>query len=263
MLALRSALFLLFQAVTVVPYGILCLLMAPLPLHVRYKVTTGWPRIVLWAARVICGIRWQVKGWENLPNGPAVLLSKHQSTWETFFYVSYMPKELCFVFKRELLWVPFFGWGIGLLKMIHIDRSQGRDAFESVVQQGQRKLDEGRWIIMFPEGTRTRAGSQGRYRSGGTRLAVRTGVPVIPIAMNSGDFWPRRAFLKKPGTVTVSVGPLIQTTGRSPDAVMTDVEAWIEAEMRRITPQAYAHEPASARVRALEPAGQHVGNPPA
>lgn len=173
MLALRSVLFLLFQAVTVVPYGILCLLMAPLPLHVRYRVTTGWPRIVLWAARVICGIRWQVKGWENLPNGPAVLLSKHQSTWETFFYISYMPKELCFVFKRELLWVPFFGWGIGLLKMIHIDRSQGRDAFESVVQQGQRKLDEGRWIIMFPEGTRIPRGRRGKYKSGGSRLAIR------------------------------------------------------------------------------------------
>ncbi|MCX7203635.1 MAG: lysophospholipid acyltransferase family protein [Burkholderiales bacterium] len=241
MLALRSALFLLFQAVTVVPYGILCLLMAPLPLHVRYRVTTGWPRIVLWAARVICGIRWQVKGWENLPNGPAVLLSKHQSTWETFFYISYMPKELCFVFKRELLWVPFFGWGIGLLKMIHIDRSQGRDAFESVVQQGQRKLDEGRWIIMFPEGTRIPRGRRGKYKSGGSRLAIRTAAPVIPMAVNSAACWPKRPWIKRPGLITVSIGPPIASDGLSPDQLSTEVEHWIEAEMRRIDPDAYHH----------------------
>jgi 1-acyl-sn-glycerol-3-phosphate acyltransferase len=241
MLALRSALFLLFQAVTVVPYGILCLLMAPLPLHVRYRVTTGWPRIVLWAARVICGIRWQVKGWENLPNGPAVLLSKHQSTWETFFYISYMPKELCFVFKRELLWVPFFGWGIGLLKMIHIDRSQGRDAFESVVQQGQRKLDEGRWIIMFPEGTRIPRGRRGKYKSGGSRLAIRTAAPVIPLAVNSAACWPKRPWIKRPGLITVSIGPPIASDGLSPDQLSTEVEHWIEAEMRRIDPDAYHH----------------------
>jgi 1-acyl-sn-glycerol-3-phosphate acyltransferase len=241
MLALRSVLFLLFQAVTVVPYGILCLLMAPLPLHVRYRVTTGWPRIVLWAARVICGIRWQVKGWENLPNGPAVLLSKHQSTWETFFYISYMPKELCFVFKRELLWVPFFGWGIGLLKMIHIDRSQGRDAFESVVQQGQRKLDEGRWIIMFPEGTRIPRGRRGKYKSGGSRLAIRTAAPVIPLAVNSATCWPKRPWIKRPGLITVSIGPPIASDGLSPDQLSTEVEHWIEAEMRRIDPDAYRH----------------------
>ena len=241
MLALRSALFLLFQAITVVPYGILCLLMAPLPLHVRYRVTTGWPRLVLWAARVICGIRWQVKGWENLPNGPAVLLSKHQSTWETFFYISYMPKELCFVFKRELLWVPFFGWGIGLLKMIHIDRSQGRDAFESVVQQGQRKLDEGRWIIMFPEGTRIPRGRRGKYKSGGSRLAIRTAAPVIPLAVNSAACWPKRPWIKRPGLITVSIGPPIASDGLSPDQLSTEVEHWIEAEMRRIDPDAYRH----------------------
>jgi 1-acyl-sn-glycerol-3-phosphate acyltransferase len=255
----RSALFLLFQFVTVVPWALVCLALAPFPLRVRYRFTMGWPRMVIWAARVLCGIRWQVKGREHLPDGPAVLLSKHQSTWETFFYPTYMPRELCYVFKRELLWIPFFGWGIGLLQMIHIDRRRGRDAFESVVRQGLRSLEQGRWIIMFPEGTRTRAGSQGRYRSGGARLAVRTGVPVIPIAMNSGDFWPRRAFLKQPGTITVSVGPLIQTTGRSPDVVMADVETWIESEMRRITPQAYAHEAASAP--GLAPAARNAGNP--
>jgi 1-acyl-sn-glycerol-3-phosphate acyltransferase len=190
---------------------------------------------------VICGIRWQVKGWEHLPNGPAVLLSKHQSTWETFFYISYMPKELCFVFKRELLWVPFFGWGIGLLKMIHIDRSQGRDAFESVVQQGQRKLDEGRWIIMFPEGTRIPRGRRGKYKSGGSRLAIRTAAPVIPMAVNSAACWPKRPWIKRPGLITVSIGPPIASDGLSPEQLSTAVEHWIEAEMRRIDPDAYHH----------------------
>lgn len=244
--AIRSALFMLFQAVTVVPYALLCLLIAPLPLHWRYRFTIGWPRMVLWAARVLCGVRWQVRGWENLPDGPAVLLSKHQSTWETFFYVSYMPRELCFVFKRELLWVPFFGWGIGLLKMIHIDRSQGRDAFESVVRQGQRKLDEGRWIIMFPEGTRTPVGSQGKYKSGGARLAVRTGTPVVPMAVNSGECWPKKRFVLTPGLITVSIGRPIPVAGREVDEVNSEVERWIEAEMRRLSPHAYRSTPEPA-----------------
>jgi 1-acyl-sn-glycerol-3-phosphate acyltransferase len=245
MLALRTALFLLFQTVTVVPWGLCCLLIAPLPLHVRYQFTIGWTKMVLWAARVICGISWEVRGRENFPDVPAVILSKHQSTWETFFYVSWLPREVCFVFKRELLWVPFFGWGIGLLKMIHIDRRKGRDAFESVVRQGQRKLDEGRWIVMFPEGTRTRVGSQGQYKSGGARLAVRTGAVVVPIAVNAGECWPKKPIVKRPGRVVVSVGPPIPTAGREPDEVNTDAERWIEAEMRRISPHAYRTPPSS------------------
>jgi 1-acyl-sn-glycerol-3-phosphate acyltransferase len=242
----RSLIFLLFQAVTVVPFGILCLLMAPLPFRVRYRVTLGWPRLVIWAARTICGIRWQVRGQENLPDGPAVLLSKHQSTWETFFYVSWLPRELCFVFKRELLWIPFFGWGIGLLEMIHIDRRQGREAFESIVNQGRRKLAAGRWIIMFPEGTRTPVGAQGQYKTGGARLAIRTGAPVIPFAVNSGECWPKQRFIKTPGLITVSIGPAIPTAGRTPDAVNDEVVGWIEAEMRRISPHAYCSGPTAA-----------------
>jgi 1-acyl-sn-glycerol-3-phosphate acyltransferase len=239
----RSALFLLFQFVTVVPWALVCLALAPFPPRVRYRFTMGWPRMVIWAARVLCGIRWQVKGREHLPDGPAILLSKHQSTWETFFYPTYMPRELCFVFKRELLWIPFFGWGIGLLQMIHIDRRRGRDAFESVVGQGLHSLEQGRWIIMFPEGTRTPVGSQGKYKSGGARLAVRTAAPVVPIAVNAGERWPKKRFVKMPGLVTVSIGPPIPTVGREPDEVNAEVERWIEAEMRRISPHAYRSTP--------------------
>lgn len=249
MLAIRSALFLLFQTVTVVPYALMCLLLAPLPRRLRYRFTIGWPTMVIHAARWLLGIRWQVTGAENLPDGPAVLLSKHQSTWETLFLVSWMPRELCFVFKRELLYLPFFGWGIGLLDMIHIDRRRGADAFDHVVRQGVRKLAEGRWIIMFPEGTRTPAGSQGRYKSGGSRLAVGTGTPVVPIAVNSGECWPRRAFLLRPGLITVSIGPAIPVEGRSAEQVNADVEHWIESEMRRLSPHLYADTPAFVPTR--------------
>ncbi len=239
MATIRSLLFSLFQLVTVIPVAFLSLLCAPLPLSWRYKATITFPAMVIWAARVILGIRWRVVGAENLPDGPAILLSKHQSTWETMFLMAHMPREMVFVFKRELLFVPFFGWGIWLLDMIHIDRGRGTDAFESVVRQGERKLAEGRWIIMFPEGTRTPVGSQGRYKSGGARLAVRTGTPVVPIAVNSGERWPKGSFHKTPGLITVSIGQPIETRGREPDEVNREVEAWIEGEMRRISPHVY------------------------
>ncbi|MEZ5728919.1 MAG: lysophospholipid acyltransferase family protein [Burkholderiaceae bacterium] len=239
MQALRSSFFHLFQVVTVIPYALACILWWPLPRPTRYRLTVGWPRMVIWGARAFCGVRHRLEGWQNLPNGPAILLSKHQSTWETMYLASRMPRELCFVFKHELLYVPFFGWGIGLLDMIHIDRKKGADAFESVVAQGTRKLAEGRWIIMFPEGTRTAVGGQGRYKTGGSRLATRTDSPVVPIAVNSGECWPRRAFVLRPGMITVSIGPLIETKNKTPEQINREVESWIEAEMRRLSPHAY------------------------
>lgn len=239
MAALRALLFAAFQVITVIPVAFGCLLCAPLPRPLRYRFTITWPAMVVWAARHLLGIRHQVIGAENLPDEPVILLSKHQSTWETLFYPTYMPHELCFVFKRELLFVPFFGWGIWLLDMIHINRRKGTDAFEQVVKQGAEKLAQGRWIIMFPEGTRTPVGSQGRYKSGGTRLAARTGATVVPIAVNSGNCWPRKALIKTAGLVTVSIGPPIRCAGRDPEELNTEVERWIETEMRRISPDRY------------------------
>ena len=156
----------------------------------------GWPRLAIWGARVICGIRWQVKGWENLPDGPAVILSKHQSAWETLFFPAYMPREVCFVYKKELHMVPFFGWGLALLRMIAIDRSKGRDAFEQVVAQGRKRMDEGRWPCS--SGRHARApGQAGRFKMGGALLASRTGAKVIPVAHNAGECWRRNAFVKR------------------------------------------------------------------
>jgi 1-acyl-sn-glycerol-3-phosphate acyltransferase len=164
---------------------------------------------------------------------------KHQSTYETFLMPVIMPKDLAYVFKRELLYVPFFGWAIGQLDMIHIDRKLKSQAFQKVVQQGKDLLDKGIWVIMFPEGTRIERGQSGNYKSGGTRLAIETGVPVIPIAVNSAVCWPRKAFIKRPGTVTVSIGQAIPSHGRQPDELMADVESWIENEMRVLDPAAY------------------------
>lgn len=240
---LRSAVLALVMLITVAPWSILCLLCAVFPLETRYRITVMWPRFVIHAARVLVGIEWEVKGLENLPDGPAILLSKHQSTWETLFYVSHLPRELCFVFKRELLWLPFFGWGIGLLKMIHIDRSKGTDSFEQIVAQGTEKLAEGRWIILFPEGTRIPPGKTGRYKTGGARLAARTSAPIVPIAVNSGRLWPKRPFTKTPGLITVSIGRPIPSAGREPDELMAETKAWIEAQMRVISPQDYRDAP--------------------
>ncbi|MBR8651901.1 1-acyl-sn-glycerol-3-phosphate acyltransferase [Achromobacter sp. Marseille-Q0513] len=239
MARLRSLLYAIFLIVTVIPYAFACVLWAPLPLHLRYKLTVGWPRLAIWGARVICGIRWQVKGWENLPEGPAVILSKHQSAWETLFFPAYMPREVCFVYKKELHMVPFFGWGLALLRMIAIDRSKGRDAFEQVVAQGRKRMDEGRWPLLFPEGTRVPPGQAGRFKMGGALLASRTGAKVIPVAHNAGECWRRNAFVKRPGLVTLSIGPAIESQGLTPEELNQKVQGWIEGEMRRLNPERY------------------------
>ncbi|NLY27134.1 MAG: 1-acyl-sn-glycerol-3-phosphate acyltransferase [Alcaligenaceae bacterium] len=236
---LRAIVFQFVLIVTVIPYAFLCLLCAPLPLHQRYRITMGWPRMALWAARFILGIRWQIKGAHNLPDGPGIILSKHQSAWETLFFPACMPRELCFVYKKELHMIPFFGWGLALLRMIPINRSKGRDAFEQVVRIGQERINEGRWPILFPEGTRIAPGKTGRYKMGGALLASRTQTPVIPIAHNAGECWPRRAFIKKPGLVTVSIGPAIHPDGLSPEALNNKVQDWIEREMRILNPERY------------------------
>jgi 1-acyl-sn-glycerol-3-phosphate acyltransferase len=231
--------------VTVIPYT-LAILLARLfgaKGDARYAIAQKWLTLSIDAARAIMGIRYEVQGQDNLPVGetsPAILLVKHQSTYETFLMPAIMPHPLAYVFKKELLYVPFFGWSIGSLDMIHIDRSQRARAFAKVVEQGRALLDRGVWVIMFPEGTRIPRGERGSYKSGGTRLAIATGAPVIPVAVTSAKCWPRRAFIKTPGVVDVSIGKPIPSVGRDADELMREVEAWIEAEMHRLDPEAYA-----------------------
>jgi 1-acyl-sn-glycerol-3-phosphate acyltransferase len=243
MALLRSLIHLLWMIVTVIPWGII---MVVASIRVRgnplYWMAARWLGWAIDGARVILGIRVQVTGMENLPQGEnssAILLVKHQSTFETFLMPTIMPHPLAYVFKKELLYVPFFGWAMGRLDMIHIDRSQRNEAFAKVVAQGKALLARGVWIIMFPEGTRILRGQQGTYKTGGTRLAVETGASVIPIAVTSAKVWPRKAFIKRPGLVEVSIGKPISSAGREPAELMKEVEAWIEAEMRRLDPEAY------------------------
>jgi 1-acyl-sn-glycerol-3-phosphate acyltransferase len=237
---IRSLLLMVYFIVYTVPYAIACFIAFPfLRADKRYWMAAGWCKSSIVVLRYLNGIRYTIEGYENLPDGPAVLLSKHQSAWETLAFPALMPRPLCYVFKRELLFVPFFGWALGMLKMVHIDRKQGKDAFVSVTRQGRARMDEGAWVIMFPEGTRTPTGKQGKYKTGGARFAIATGAPVVPIAHNAGRLWPRNSFLKYAGIVTVSIGKPIETTGLTPDEVNTRVETWIEAEMRRIDPTAY------------------------
>ncbi len=245
LLFLRSLLFALLIVLATVVWAIACFGFAPLPYRQRYWMITRWNLFISLAARHVCGIRWQVKGMQNLPDAPVILLSKHQSAWETIFYCWLMPRPLVFVFKKSLLYIPFFGWGLAMLRMIAIDRSKGRDAMAQVIRVGQQRLDGGQWVIMFPEGTRTPVGSQGKYKAGGAILAIGTGTPVVPIAVNSGDCWPRNAFIKKPGIITVSIGEPISPAGLSAAELMEKVESWIESEMRVITPGAYARAPQS------------------
>jgi 1-acyl-sn-glycerol-3-phosphate acyltransferase len=240
---LRAVLHLLFMVVTVIPWALAVVVAAPFMKPERiYWMCARWLKLAVDGGTVILGIRNQVIGFENLPVGstaPAVLLVKHQSLWETFSMAALMPHPLAFVFKKELLKVPFFGWAMARMDMIHIDRADGARAFAKVVQQGQRLLDQGTWVIMFPEGTRIERGQKGTYKSGGTRLAIRTGAPVIPVAVTSAKCWPRKAFIKKPGVVEFSIGKPIPSAGRQPDELMREVEDWIETEMRRLDPTAY------------------------
>ena len=247
--ALRSALFVVWLALTVVPWALAVLLASlVLPATPLYWMCAGWLQVAIWGARAICGVRHRVHGLDRLPtaaDGQAsvLLASKHQSTWETFAYPTLMPHPLAYVFKRELLWVPFFGWAMGRLDMIHIDRSKRAEAWNKVAAQGRRIMGQGGWVIMFPEGTRSARGQQGAYKSGAARLAIATGTPIVPIAVSSARCWPRKSFLLRPGTIDISIGHPIPVSGREPDELMAEVERWIESEMRRIDPQAYA-EPA-------------------
>ena len=246
MALLRSIVHALWMLVTVIPYALAIVLLSPFAKpYTLYRIARAWLRQVMVGLRVICGVRWRVQGMENLPVGetsPAILLVKHQSTLETFLMPVLMPHPLAYVFKKELLYIPFFGWAIGRLDMVHIDRSQRNQAFNKVVEQGKRLLAQGVWVIMFPEGTRIPRGQAGSYKSGGTRLAVATGAPVIPVAVTSASCWPRKAFVKHPGTVHVSIGKPIPSEGRAADELMREVEGWIESEMRRLDPDAYVHD---------------------
>ena len=205
--AVRSLLYVLFLTATVIPWALAVVLLS---VFVRgdpvYWLCAGWLKLAIRGARAICGIDWRVQGLDRLPSAAdalsaVVLLPKHQSTWETFAFPGLMPHPLAYVFKRELLYVPFFGWAMARMDMIHIDRTRRSEAWKRVAARGAELMARGHWVIMFPEGTRAARGSQEVYKSGGTRLAIAGGCPVVPIAVTSARCWPRKSFVLRPGVI--------------------------------------------------------------
>lgn len=239
MILLRSLLFAIVLAIVTPPYALFGFLAFPLAPMTRHRVITSWVPIMMWVIRHVLGLRYRVIGTENIPPGPAVVLSKHQSAWETIALQVIFP-PLCYVLKRELLKVPFFGWALAQIPGIAIDRAAGKDALGQVVEQGRERLKEGLWVVVFPEGTRVAPGTTRRYKPGGAFLAKRAGVPVVPVAHNAGEFWRRNAFLKRPGEIIVSIGPAIEVKGVKAEQINARAEQWIEDEMHRLFPHHYS-----------------------
>ena len=239
MTTVRSLLFLLGAFVVTPPFGVAVPLGRAFGIRVPCVLSRTYTRVMLEWARLSLGIRYEVRGWEHVPAAPAIIMAKHQSAWETLFLDAKFPDQ-CWIVKKELLWLPFVGWGLMAIRCIAIDRSSGAAAREQIVQQGAERLKDGIWVTIFPEGTRVAPGQRGRYGIGGALLATRTGAPILPIAHNAGELWPRYAFRKRPGVVQVVIGPLIQTAGRDVLSVKNEVEDWIEGQMRIISPHLYA-----------------------
>ena len=234
MAILRSTLFSLLLMVWTVACGTLVLCTYVLPEQPRfrscYAICQMWRHGFMLMGRALLGIRYVLQGQEHIGSTPAIYLVKHQSAWETVALQIWTPPAV-FVLKRELLNIPFFGWALWGLRMIWIDRSAGKSALAKIVTQGKQRLREGLSIIIFPEGTRVAPGKMGRFKSGGAHLAVQTGAPVIPVAHNAGELWPRNAFIKRSGTVTVRFGPAIDPNGLSEAELNQRVEAWIRDAM--------------------------------
>ena len=231
--ALRSTLYFLLQIIITPPYALVVLATYPLSPLNRYRVISGWSHIMLFLARFICGVRYCVLGTENIPKEPAIVLSKHQSAWETLAFQQIFPPQV-WVLKKELLHIPFFGWGLAMTSPIAINRSQGKAALKQIIRQGRDRLQKGLWIIIFPEGTRIDPGKKGRYGIGGAWLATNTGVSVVPVAHNAGVLWGKNSFIKFPGTITVSIGEPIDPAGMDANELNNKVEEWIELEVTRI-----------------------------
>jgi 1-acyl-sn-glycerol-3-phosphate acyltransferase len=232
--ALRSALYNLLSWLSVIVLvPPVSLLVAPFPLPIRYSVLCRWAHLQMWLLRAVCGLRYEVEGMENVPPGAAIAFCKHQSAWETIALQDFLPRQT-WVLKRELLWIPLFGWGLALMRPIAINRSAGRRAVQQIVDQGLDRLQGGTWVIVFPEGTRVPVGQQRRFGIGGAALAVGTGFPVVPIAHNAGTFWPRRGFRKQPGTVRVIIGPPIDPQGKSAEQINRAAAEWMTATMTKL-----------------------------
>jgi 1-acyl-sn-glycerol-3-phosphate acyltransferase len=233
LMAVRSVLFYAGYAPTLVLHATACLLIAwALPLRARYNFATLWNGFVIWWLKITCGVHYRITGLENIPAGPFVLLSNHQSPWETIFlYRQFMP--ICAILKRELLWIPFFGWALALLNPIAIDRSKARSARNNMLVEGPKRLQRGLSVLVFPEGTRIEIGQQKKFLTGGAELAITAGAIVLPVAHNAGSCWPARKFSKRPGIVDVVIGKPIPAAGREARELTEEVQTWIRNALPR------------------------------
>ena len=238
---LRSILYMLVLLVVTPPYALFMIFCFPLPHRARRYTAVPWVFMTIWLIKHLLRIDYRVLGRENIPDRPAVILCKHQSAWETVVLQQVFPLAL-FVWKQEIKWqLPFFGWALAVIPMISIDRGAGKNALKQLTDQGKLRLSQGYPVIIFPEGTRVAPGHHRRYKVGGALLGVEAGAPVLPVALNSGEVWGRNAFFKRPGTVTVSIGPAIDPNGLAAEEVNRRAETWMEAEMARISPHLYRH----------------------
>jgi 1-acyl-sn-glycerol-3-phosphate acyltransferase len=234
MVFLRSLIFLLLQILITPLFTLLALLSFPFHPITRYRIISGWALTVMWLLRVLCGIRMEVLGIENIPKEPCIVLCKHQSAWETIALQKVFPPQV-WVLKRELLWLPFFGWGLAMTSPIAIKRSEGREAMKQLLKQGKDRLVMGFCVVIFPEGTRIPYGQRGKYKIGGAMLGAHCGAPVVPVAHNAGKLWGKNSFLKYPGVITMSIGAPIAPAGLKADEINRRAEEWIENEMVRLT----------------------------
>lgn len=239
MTGIRSAIFLVLAILVTAPFGFAVPLAGLFGYRPGCWVAKVYAASIIHLARLCCGIRWTVEGMENVPDTPVVLMSKHQSAWETVFMQGTFGPQ-CWIVKKELLWLPFVGWGLLGIRAIPIDRSSGKSARDQIVEKGALRIKQGMNVSIFPEGTRIPVGQRGRYGMGGSLLAVKTGTPIVPIAHNAGECWGRYAFRKHAGLVRVVIGKPIATVGREAAEVNREMEEWIEARMRELNPERYA-----------------------
>jgi 1-acyl-sn-glycerol-3-phosphate acyltransferase len=231
---LRSLAFWIVFPISIVLFATLLLFTFPFSLATRWALLQHWVSFILWWLKVTCKLTYEVEGLEHVSGGPAIIFAKHQSTWETIALQRMFPLQV-WVAKRELMWLPFFGWGLALMKCIAIKRGTGRAAIRQLITQGKARLEEGIWIVIFPEGTRIPPGQRGEYRIGGAILAEKSGYPIIPVAHNAGEYWPRRSFIKRPGVIQVRIGAPITTQGKSATQLLEAASGWIEDRMAEIT----------------------------
>lgn len=230
---IRSLIFTAYMMLSACCWGSFMGLCFWLPYQAQFRMGRVWARSVFWMLDKLCGLTYRVEGRERIPAGNHIVMSNHTSSWETVAHFLLFPPQV-WVLKRELMWIPFVGWGIAQLRPISINRGAGHRAVTQVVEQGKDRLADGLWVVIFPEGTRVVAGERRKYGVSGALLATETGKMVVPLAHNAGEFWVRRGIVKKPGVVRVIIGEPIEAAGKDPRALNEEVRRSIDAGLARI-----------------------------